>query len=577
MALDKKLVALNQGFRKNYLDYEKLNAQLQTWTEAFPEIVRKNSLGKTEDGRDIWLLTIGKEPDRIRPAAWIDGNLHASEVCGSSAALAVAETILHLHLNPNEQIHGLSQSSCDQLRRILFYVVPRISPDGAEEVLKTGRYIRSVPRDDRPNRGHSHWRCQDVDGDGFSFVMRKEDPTGEFVKSSEVEGLLLPRTIDDEGPFYKVYPEGFIENYDGSTIPDPYFLSDNDTDLNRNFPWAWAPEPEQIGAGGFPGSRIESRSIIEFTQNNPQIFFWLNYHTFGGVFIRPLGNGPDSKMNQEDLALYRQIEAWADEHTGYPTVSGYEEFLYEPDKILHGDVSDYAYHQRGCVSYVVEIWDIFARLKMAKPKKFVDYYTHLTREDMINLGKWDREHNQSRVVRPWNRFEHPQLGEVEVGGLHPLVGCWNPPYEILDEVLQQQTAHALRVASLAPQIILTDQKIEPIRPGVCQLSLQVENRGYLASNVLASAKDLPFNEVLWADIEVEGCTLAPAEKAHQEVGHLEGWGRGRFDGSGALYYQRSRGSVSRKQLSWVIEGSGKATVRVSNCRMGESKVVIQLP
>ena len=178
MSIDKNLVKLNQGFRQKYLDYEELTAQLQAWATAYPDLVRYHSLGTTEQGREIWLLTLGQEPDRVRPSAWIDGNLHASEVCGSSAALAIAENLIHLHLNPEETVHGMSKNSCDSLRRILFYVVPRISPDGAEEVLKSGRYIRSVPQDDRPTRGQAYWQCKDVDGDGMSLVMRKEDPTG---------------------------------------------------------------------------------------------------------------------------------------------------------------------------------------------------------------------------------------------------------------------------------------------------------------------------------------------------------------------------------------------------------------
>ena len=50
--------------------------------------------------------------------------------------------------------------------------------------------------------------------------------------------------------------------------------------------------------------------------------------------------------------MFRQLEAWMTEHTGYPTVSGHDEFLYEPDKPLRGDLSDYAYNQRGALAYV---------------------------------------------------------------------------------------------------------------------------------------------------------------------------------------------------------------------------------
>jgi len=90
----------------------------------------------------------------------------------------------------------------------------------------------------------------------------------------------------------------------------------------------------------------------------------------------------DAMKADKPLALYRQLEAWMTEHTGYPTVSGYDEFLYEPDKPLRGDLSDYAYNQRGAIGYVVELWDLFKRLGMPRPPKFVDYYNRVTRADV---------------------------------------------------------------------------------------------------------------------------------------------------------------------------------------------------
>ena len=77
---------------------------------------------------------------------------------------------------------------------------------------------------------------------------------------------------------------------------------------------------------------------------------WLNLHTFGGVVIRPFGDQPDSKMDRGDFGVYEQVQAWMTEHTGYPTVSGYHEFLYEPDKPVRGDLKDFAYRQRGALA-----------------------------------------------------------------------------------------------------------------------------------------------------------------------------------------------------------------------------------
>src|SRR5262249_53488944 len=127
--------------------------------------------------------------------------------------------------------------------------LPRMSPDGAERILTSGAYVRSNPRDGRLGRGAPYWRLADVDGDGQSRLMRVPDPAGDFVASADHPGLMLPRRIEDEGPFYALHPEGFIENWDGITVPVHDYMSDNETDMNRNFPYSWSPEPRQVGAG----------------------------------------------------------------------------------------------------------------------------------------------------------------------------------------------------------------------------------------------------------------------------------------------------------------------------------------
>lgn len=567
------LASLYAGFRERYLKWEALEGQLQAWAQAFPDLVRLESLGTTDEGRELWVMTIGPDPDRLRPAVWVDGNMHASEVCGSSVVLAFVETLLRLHLEGDTA--GLPEHLAPVLQETLVYAMPRISPDGAEAVLRDGRYVRSVPRDNRPNKKHARWVARDIDGDGRALVMRKEDPTGEYVASDEVPGLMLPRGIFDEGPFYKIWPEGVIENFDGVHIPEPSILSDNQTDLNRNFPWSWAPDHQQLGAGAYPLSETESRAVVDFTAARPHIYGWINFHTFGGVFIRPMGHEPDSKMHPSDLALYRQLGHWAEELTGYPMVSGFQEFLYEPDKPLHGDLSDYAYMQRGAVAWVVELHDLFAQLGIERKKPFVDHYAHITREQMVALGTWDREHNASRTLVGWTPAEHPQLGAVECGGIDPRVGMWNPPYEQLPEVCEKHAAMCLRLVALAPRLAL-DVNLESHGDDRHLVTLTVRNTGYLPTNVLESARALSFNEPVWAEVETAGCSVADASRARVELGHLAGWGRGRFGGAGALFFQRSAGSVSTRQARWLIEGRGTVLIKVGSCRTGEQSIAVDV-
>jgi len=558
--------SLHQGFRERYLDFAHLSAQLKAWAEHFPEVCRLQSIGKTPEGRDLWLLTIGADPERARPAVWIDGNMHASELAGSSVALAIAEDVLRLHAG--EAPHDLAPTVLARLREVLFYVLPRMSPDGAEAVLTTGRYLRSVPRDERPDQQTPRWRSGDVDGDGRALVMRVADPTGEYVEAPSFPGLMVARELEDEGPFYKVYPEGTIDHWDGHTIPTPVFVGDNPIDLNRNFPWSWAPAHEQLGAGPFPLSEPESRAIVEFTARHPEIFAWLNLHTFGGVFIRPLGHAADTKMDQEDLQIFKQVGAWAESITGYPMVSGFEEFLYEPDKPIHGDLSDYAYNQRGCLAYVVELWDLMARLGLPRPKKFVEYYQKLTRADFVKLAWWDREENDGRIMQAWRPFRHPQLGDVELGGIDPTIGIANPPLHLLGVVCVQQAHHLLRVAALAPALRVGRVERVPLGDRLTRVEVVVENVGYLGSYGMPSAKKLDWNEAVFADARGDaGCELVDRAAGHVALGHLDGWGRG-LEGASNLFHLRSRGTTSSARASWVVRGTGRLVVRVGSCRAG---------
>lgn len=567
--------SLDLGFRNRFLSHEELTRQLQGWAEAMPSVARLESLAKSEGGRDVWLLTIGRDPDRTRPAAWIDGNIHASELAGSSVCLAIAEDLLRAHA-------GASLVDLDEhLKRlllddVLFYILPRMCPDGAERVLGKHHFVRSNDRDHRAGHYGPYWRHDDVDGDGLSLLMRVQDPTGDFTESTDVPGLMLPRRVEDPGPHYRIYPEGFIERWDGFTVPKPSFMSDTETDLNRNFPSDWRAEPDQTGAGPYPGSEPESRAVCEFAAKHPNIFLWLCMHTYGGVYIRPLNDKPDTKMDPVDAAIFRQIEAWGDEIAGYPTVSGFTEFTYEPDKPLHGDLSNFAFVERGAIGFVCELWDFFKQVGFEVKRPFIKNYEERTkRADILKMAEWDRDHNQGRIVGKWRPFNHPQLGEIELGGYDPLIGVWNPPFDRLHELCEAQSRFFLRVSALAPKIVFSRTTVEPLGGGLHRIEAVVENHGYLPSFILGSAKSRSFSDPMRLQLQLDpGLELVTGE-SNLQLGHMMGWGGN--DRSTTPMLARSTVEHSKRRAVWVVRGAGNATATVANARVGRVSVSISIP
>jgi hypothetical protein len=574
-----RLDALSLGFRSRFLSYDELTRQVQAWAEAFPEIVHLRTIGQSLEGRELWLLTVGRDPERIRPAAWVDGNMHASELTGSSVALAIAEEAIRAHLDESGPVLDLPAHLGDLLRRdVLVYALPRMCPDGAERMLTSGAYVRSNPRDARHGRGEPYWKSGDLDGDGVTRLMRIEAAAGDFVVSAEHPGLMLPRRIEDSGPFYAIYPEGRIENHDGFTIPTHDLMSDNETDLNRNFPFGWSPEPRQAGAGAFATSEPESRAVAAFATAHPNIFAWLNLHTFGGCYIRPAGDKLDRQMDQSDLALFKQIEEWTSAITGYPMVSGFEEFTYEPDKPLCGDLSTFAFAQRGAVAMVCELWDFWKQVGVTMHRPFVQNYQRRTREEIAQIAVWDREHNGGRVIGAWHAFEHPQLGPVEIGGYDPRIGIWNPPLDRLAEICAQQARVFLRLAALAPRVVVTAIEAEAIGEGLTRVRAVVENHGYLPTYVLASARALPWNEPLRARIVIEAEAGAAIElvagEAMTTVGHLGGWGG--FYRMSNPSFARTGGEATRRRVEWIVRGKGTVTIRAGGARVGQVEAHVEV-
>lgn len=561
----REIESLSTGFRSKYLSYEELSKQVKAWAEAYPDVVRLESIGQSPEGRDLWLLTIGPEPDRIRPAAWVDGNIHAGEYTGSSVALGIAEDAIRIHVEEHPSV-DLPPHLIELLRRdVLLYVLPRMCPDGVEEVMQTSRFVRSNLRDARAGHSEPYWRAHDVDGDGQSRLMRREDPTGDFVASTEFPDLMLPRRIEDPGPYYSLYPEGTIEHWDGFTVPSPSIMSDMQTDLNRNFPAGWRGEPIQLGAGAYPTSEPESRAVTEFATKHPNIFAWMALHTFGGVYIRQHGDLPDKKMDQDDLALYHQLEEWAEAFSGYPMVSGFEEFTYEPDKGLCGDLAQFAYTERGAVSFVVELWDFFKQAGLEVIRPFVFNYQRRTRQDCIRIAEWDRDHNEGRIVGSWKPMDHPQLGPIEVGGYDPRVGIWNPPPDRLPETCTAQSQFFLRLASLAPRVGVSVE-VESLEGGLRRVRATVENLGYLPTYVLSSAKALPHSDSLHVTLELDYEVTLLSGETRADIGHLEGWGGYRKWHSPIL--ARSAGAPMRKRLEWVVRGQGTVRVVAASARVG---------
>src|SRR5215216_1362930 len=85
----------NTRFNKFYR-YPELTRLLKDYAKEYPDLIRLESIGKSHEGREVWLVTTTNfklGSDTEKPAFWVDGNIHASEVTASAAALHLIHSL----------------------------------------------------------------------------------------------------------------------------------------------------------------------------------------------------------------------------------------------------------------------------------------------------------------------------------------------------------------------------------------------------------------------------------------------------------------------------------------------------
>ena len=500
-----------------YYRYADLTRLLAEAARERPDLLRLESIGRSFEGRDIWLVTVTRfstGPAQDKPALWVDGNIHATEVAGSAACLYLLQTLL--------SGYGRDPDITRCLDTRAFYICPRLNPDGAEWALAdVPRLIRSstrpYPYDEVPIGGLVR---QDVDGDGRMLTMRIRDPNGPWKVSERDPRLLVRRDpVEEGGEYYRLLPEGLVEDYDGATLrmrPRREQL-----DLNRNFPAGWRQEHEQYGAGPFPGSEPEVHAALQFVGKHPNLTGAITFHTYSGVLLRPYSHHADDTLPAEDLWTYQKIGAKGTEVTGYPNISVYHDFRYHPKEVITGSFDDWMYDHRGVFAWTVEIWSP-QREAGITDYKFIDWYREHPVEDDLRLLEWnDRVLGGSGFVA-WYPFDHPQLGPVELGGWDSLYTWSNPPHALLEREVAKFPQWLVWQLLISPRLELYEASAEAIGGDTWRVRVVLHNTGWLPSYVTKRAQSNKLTRGVVCEIELpEGASLRTG-RVREEIGQLEG-------------------------------------------------------
>ena len=548
-----------------YYTHDELMERMKRLCAHYPRLASMASVGKSYEGRDVWVLTITDTDVKAaddKPAYYIDANHHAGEVTGSMVALYTAVYLL--------ENFGADSRVTDLLRRYTFYIVPRVSPDGSERYLTSPDMLRSTLRP-WPARGEEEKGLSpcDVDGDELILQMRVPSEEGAWKVSDVDSRLMVLREPydDDEGPFYDLYPEGLVRDYDGASVgmaPPRWGL-----DLNRNYPMGWKDETEQQGAGPHALSEPETYNIAQFFDQHKNIAGATSYHTTGGIILRPPCTGPDSDMDMSDLRIHQLLGDRGEELTGYPCQSVYDAMTLNKKRPSRGSFIDFAYELHGIIVFAPELWNLSDRAGIPRrtPQERYMLTAEEREEDDLGVLKWIDEHTPSSF-HTWREFDHPQLGKVEIGGIDIKYVMQNPPVQFLEQECHKNMMASLVCAAALPELKVRESTVAILGENLYRLTAVVENAGWLPTHVTSKGRNS------WAvpprfHLQLpQGAALVMGQE-RGEVGHLDGRSRA-----------MDRGVPERTwQGEWLIrcdDGGGQVGLRISGDRCGSVDVVFEL-
>jgi len=552
-----------------YYRYAELTEYLQGVAKSFPDRAELFSIGTSPEGRELWVVAITDfttGTHKSRPAYWIDGNTHASEVMGSAASLL---TIHHV------MTHWDTPEIQDLISDRTLYIAPRINPDGAEYVMEHEHYVRSVRRKWPQNEPMVGLDEQDINGDGLVLQMRIQAKDGAWKISKKDKRVMIPRMPWDlDGPFYHLYGEGLFDE-DSLRHPqlpmmerDPHGL-----DFNRNYPTRWTHESDQMGAGAYPLSEPETRAVVDFLLSHRNVGAMLTYHTYSGVLLRPYGDKPDAQMPKFDLASFKLFGKRCEELTGFPCISTFHEFMYDPLKSITGVFEEWAYEDYGAHCYTMELWAPWQQAGLDFKGNWLGFWRDRTEDDEVALMTWNDNDLKGEAFVDWFEFEHPQLGKLELGGWRWLYSFRNAPAWKLEEETLPSVLFTLDHARALPRPRL-DVRVETFGDQF-KVVATIKNEGYFPTNITQLAAKNGRVEKPTIEIVVgEGVQLEEGP-SRQATAHLAGYSDMT---SATLTSQNFHGKTRRDvaEFAWRVKGKGAVVIRWSGDRIGTLERLIEI-
>ena len=506
--------------------------------KAYPDLVTMESAGKSYQGRDIIVLTITDKkvltPD-AKPGFWIDGNIHSIEIQGTEMALYTAWYLCEMY-NDNAFIKQL-------LKDKTFYIAPTINPDARDYFTLVGMPPRSglVPRDNDRDGLFDEDGYDDMNNDKNISQIRRSNPDGMFKTDPADPRKMIRVKPGEKGEYELLGYEGIDNDGDGMVNED----GPGGYDGNRDWGFNWEPNYIQSGADKYPFAMAENQAVRDFIVKHRNIAASQSFHNSGGMILRGpsiqgggaevYGRSDDNVINtigltgQKMIAGYKLLTIWKDMYT------------------VWGGELDWWNGAMGCFAFSNELWNSYL---MFYDTAYTDQF------------EFDRLLLFEDSFIPWQKYNHPVYGEIEIGGWSKNMGRMHPGF-LLETDSHRNAAFCIYNAFQTPKLEVKDIKVKNLAGGLKEISATVENKRMMPTHSATNMRykiDPPDYVSIDGGTVLAGMVVLDADynrnieqkknPQRMEINNIAGY--------------------QHVDIKWIVKGGTKFTVRVESVKGGRA-------
>lgn len=543
-------ISFGQIQKGAYHTYDEMTTSLSRLVGNHRNIASMESLGKTLEKRDIWVVKIGGKDADQRPALLVVGGAEANYIIGSELTLRFTEYLL--------TSYGKVDSITQLVNSTTFYILPRVNPDASEAFFRKPLYERTFnarPIDDDKDGRVDEDGYEDLNVDGLITMMRVRDDRGEWMIHLEDSRIMKKADPSKkERGEYKLFSEGLDNDKDERWNEDEV----GGVDFNRNFPHNYSFF--SLGSGPHQISEEESRAVANFAFSHPNIAVVFTFSSNDNLMNPWKREKPKGPSAEEDAPSRFVTSVMEDDEEYFNFVSKhYQEITSRKGAPRstkgEGAFSEWAYYHFGRWSFAAYPWwmpEIEAQRDTGKADTLDQKKADIRKEkapdekpdpsaEQLKALKWIDRHGIRGGFVEWSAVKHPDFPDrlVEVGGFRPYV-MTNPPVDSIEQISASHNAFLTSLAMKRAVVQIRNVIVEPTGDRVFRLTATIANVGYFPTNSAMGAKaGWPQN------VKV---TLTLSKNHSLASGKL------------VTILEPIKGSGGWKELSWVIVAKKGDTV-----------------